>query len=199
MTDSVELTEAEKKEHKWRDILISVAALIIALGLCALVLFDWEFVNQFRRFEYLGLFIIGILTGSVAVIPIPGLILVFALGSVLFPPLVGLFSGLGEALGSILKYLSGYGGHRVIQKVGNRFTDQFETWLKKRGSLAVVLMSAIANPLFMPFTAVAGMMRFGLVKFFLLCLLGKTVKNVTVAYLGYFGLGAILRWIGVTI
>jgi membrane protein DedA with SNARE-associated domain len=51
----------------------------------------------------------------------------------------------------------------------------------------------------MPFTAVAGMMRFGLVKFFLLCFTGKTIKNTIVAYLGYFEPGTLLRWIGVPI
>jgi hypothetical protein len=58
-------------------------------------------------------------------------------------------------------------------------------------------MSAIINPFFFPFTAVAGVVRFGLIKFFLLCWAGKTIKGMAIAYVGYFGLGSLLRWIGI--
>jgi membrane protein YqaA with SNARE-associated domain len=96
-------------------------------------------------------------------------------------------------------YLTGYAGNKAIKRIPNRFRDKFEDWLKHRGSIAVLAMSVIINPVFLPFTAIAGMIRFGLIKFFLLCFTGKTIKNTIVAYLGFFGLGALLRWIGVPI
>jgi hypothetical protein len=65
-----------------------------------------------------------------------------------------------------------------------------------RGSLTVFLMSAVVNPLFCPLALTVGMLCFGLIKFFLLCWIGKTVKRMTIAYLGYFGLSALLQWNG---
>ena len=69
--------------------------------------------------------------------------------------------------------------------------------MQRRGSLTVFLMSAITNPLFYPFALTVGTLRFGLAKFFLLCWAGKTVKGIAIAHIGYFGLGYLLRWIGV--
>lgn len=156
-------------------------------------------MKWFRQLEYLGLFVVGLLTGAVAFIPIPGLLLFFAMGSILFPPFVGIVSGLGEAVGSVLIYLTGYGGNFAVQKMPDRYREKFENWLRKRGYLTVILMSSITNPLFLPFTALAGMMHYGLIKFFLLCFLGKTIKNTLIAYLGYLGLGTVLRALGVPV
>lgn len=167
--------------------------------LATLNIFNESFIGRFHNLQYLGLFIISFLTGAVAFIPIPGLILVFALGSVLFPPFIGLVSGLGEAAGNMLVYFTGYGGTAALNRLPDNYTEKFQGWLRKRGSLMVVLMSAMINPLFMPFTAVAGMMRYNMWKFFLLCFLGKTIKNTLIAYLGYLGLGSLLRLIGVPV
>ena len=43
---------------------------------------------------------------------------------------------------------------------------KFRAWIKTRGALSVFAMSAIFNPLFYPFTAIAGMMHFGWWRFF---------------------------------
>jgi membrane protein DedA with SNARE-associated domain len=84
-----------------------------------------------------------------------------------------------------------------VQNINSKFVDRFADWIRRRGEIAVFLMSAILNPLFYPFTAIAGMLRFGLVKFFFLCWAGKSLKNMAIAYLGYFGLRSMLRWVGV--
>jgi membrane protein DedA with SNARE-associated domain len=128
------------------------------------------------------------------------LLVVFTLGSILEPAIVGALAGLGEAIGSIAVYLTGYGGHRAIKKletIDHRLTPKFERWIHRRGSIAVFLMSSIINPLFFPFVAVAGAMHFSLTKFFFLCWAGKTIKGIGVAYLGFYGLGSVLRLIGI--
>jgi membrane protein YqaA with SNARE-associated domain len=57
-------------------------------------------------------------------------------------------------------------------------------------------MSAIFNPLFFPFTAIAGMMHFGWWRFFIMCLAGKSLKNILVAAAGYYGFKLIVDLIG---
>lgn len=193
-------TEATKKKgSKKREYLISVVSLTITVALCVAVVVYWDFINQAQQFGYLGVFIISIFAGGTIVVPVPGLLVVFTMGSVLQPAIVGAAAGIGEAIGSITIYLTGHGGHSALKTINHGFTDRLERLIRRRGSIAVFLMSAIINPLFYPFTAVAGMLRFGLVRFFLLCWAGKTIKGMFIAYVGYFGLGSLLRWIGVVI
>lgn len=180
-----------------RGFLIGGLALAITIALCVLVVVHWDFIIRAQNYGYFGLFVISVLAGGISFVPIPGLLFVFTLGSVLNPVIVGVISGLGEAVGSIGIYLTGYGGGGAIRNLNQKFYHRFEDLIHRRGSLAVFLMSAALNPLFYPFTAVAGLLRFGLAKFFFLCWGGKTVKNTVVASLGYFGLGSILRWMGI--
>jgi len=195
-------TKMKSAKFSWNDIIIGAVATAVMIGLIVLVSLHINKISDIlwmQSLGYAGLFIIGLFTGSVAFIPIPGLILVFAMGSVLLPPFVGLISGLGEAVGSILVYLFGYGGHVVVHKMPEKYTSMLEQWLRKHGALAVVLISSMISPFFMSLATMAGMMRFGLLKFFILCFVGKSIKNIAVAYMGYFGLGAALRILGISI
>jgi len=188
-----------KKGSRKKEYIIGGVALTLTIASCVAVVFYWDYITQAQHYGYLGAFIISILAGATVFVPIPGILVVFTLGSVLNPALVGIVSGLGEAIGSIGVYLSGWGGQKAVQNLNHKFVDRFTDWIRHRGEIAVFLMSAILNPLFYPFTAIAGMLRFGLVKFFFLCWAGKSLKNMAVAYLGYFGLRSILRWVGVPV
>jgi len=199
MGDSFERTEGGKTGSRKKEYIIGGIALAVTLVLCVAVIFYWDYISQVQQYGYLGVFVISILAGGTVFVPVPGLLVIFTLGSVLNPMAVGALGGLGEAVGSVGIYLTGLGGRKAFPNNNHQFVTRFSDWIRKRGSLAVFIMSAIFNPLFYPFTAVAGMLRFGLVKFFFLCLAGKIVKDVLVAYLGYFGLGSLLRLMGVMI
>ena len=199
MGDSFQRTEGGKTRSRKKEYIIGGIALAVTLALCVAVIFYWDYISQVQQYGYLGVFVISILAGGTVFVPVPGLLVIFTLGSVLNPMAVGALGGLGEAVGSVGIYLTGLGGRKAFPNNNHQFVTRFSDWIRKRGSLAVFIMSAIFNPLFYPFTAVAGMLRFGLVKFFFLCLAGKIVKDVVVAYLGYFGLGSLLRWMGVMI
>jgi membrane protein DedA with SNARE-associated domain len=197
MEDSLKIAEKGEKDSKKRGYLVGCAALVFAIALCAAVVYYWDYIDRVGQYGYLGVFIINIFAGVTIIVPVPGLLIVFTMGSVLHPAIVGACAGLGEAIGSIIIYLTGYGGRGALKTLNHKYTNRFEEWIHRRGSIAVFLMSAIINPLFYPFTAVAGMMRFGLVRFFFSCWAGKTIKGMAVAYIGYFGLGSILRAIGI--
>jgi len=186
-----------KKESRKREYIIGGMALALTIVSCVAVVVYWDYVRQAQQYGYLGAFVISILAGATVFVPIPGILVVFTLGSVLSPVLLGIVSGLGEAFGSIGIYLSGWSGQKAVQNLNHKLVNRFTDWIRRRGEIAIFLMSAILNPLFYPFTAIAGMLRFGLVKFFFLCWAGKALKNTAVAYLGYFGLRSILRWVGV--
>ena len=136
---------------------------------------------------------------------------VFALGTVLRPSfapylgpvLVGAAAGLGETVGGLSIYWTGYGGgtafyksrHIKIQAIYSRLWR----WVEGRGSLTLFVLSAVINPFFYPAALAAGACRFGILRYFLICFAGKTIKGITVAAAGYWGLGGVLRLFGIPI
>lgn len=67
----------------------------------------------------------------------------------------------------------------------------------KRGYVTVFLASAIFNPFYMFFGATAGATGMAPWKYYLASAAGKIVKATYVAYLGAWGMGYILGWLGI--
>ncbi len=214
-------TTPEKKHGKYRRAKI-FGALYISGIVAALVflVYNWEFIERFQAYSYLGLFFVGLVTGFSLPMPIPYMIVVFTLGGVLNPALVGAACGLGLGIGGTLLHLTGRGGRRFFPMSSvfgliNRPASEGDPppliarlfrWARiphiialaqRRGALVIFLMSAAINPFFAPMAIGLGVLRFRLWKFFLACWAGQTVKCMALAYAGYLGLGTILRWMEV--
>jgi len=186
------------------------------------IVYYWQEISRFQSYGYLGVLIIGILTGFSLPMPIPYMVITFIMGGLLHPALVGASCGLGLGIGGTLLYLTGRGGRKffpwsnVFAFANNPSDDALPSsrisrlltrllrWAriprimdiaKRRGSLVVFLMSAAINPFFVPMAIGMGTLRFRLWKFFLMCWAGQTVKSIGIAYCGYLGLGIVLRWL----
>ena len=168
----------------------------MTVAVCLLVFIFWDEVHKFSRYGYVGIFVASFLAGVTVVIPVPSVFLVFTMGAALNPILVGLIAGAGEAVGSMGVYLTGLSNSKALHALDKNVVDKFQAWIHSRGAISVFAMSAIFNPLFFPFTAIAGMMHFGWLKFFVLCLAGKAFKNIIVAGAGFYGLNALLNLFG---
>jgi len=196
-----------KRWEYWIGVLVIVLTALVAIA----VVYFWEGIQARGGYGYIGAFIIGVLGGATYIAPIPMTPVVFALGTVLKPSFapylgpvfVGTAAGLGEAVGGLTIYMTGYGGgaalvnskHTKVQAVFSRVLH----WMERRGSLVLFLFSAVLNPFFYPVGLAAGVLRFGIKKYFFICWAGKTIKGITVAAVGYWGLGALLRALGVPI
>jgi membrane protein YqaA with SNARE-associated domain len=209
----------KRKRGKYRKLKI-FGAIYISGIVAALVflVYHWEFVERFQTYSYLGLFFVGLVTGFTLPVPIPYMMVVFTLGGVLHPALVGASCGLGLGIGGTLLHLTGRGGRKFfpmssvfgfadtknsssdapppfIARLFRRFRiPRMIALAQRRGILTVFLMSAAINPFFAPMAVGLGALRFSLWKFFVACWAGQTVKCVGIAYAGYLGLGTILRW-----
>jgi membrane protein YqaA with SNARE-associated domain len=182
--------------RKTRDYVLGGLSVVLTIALCALVILYWQEFVQFSKYGYFGVFIVSFLAGVTVLVPVPSVFIVFTLGAVLNPVLVGLIAGAGEATGSMGVYLTGLSSARAFHALDHNVMAKFRAWIKTRGALSVFAMSAIFNPLFYPFTAIAGMMHFGWWRFFILCLAGKSLKNILVAAAGYYGFKLIIDLIG---
>ncbi len=196
-----------------REIILGVLALIVTIGLSVSAIYfksDFDKITGLAGYSLLGVLIISFLAGStlsMLAIPVPYWILVFTLPSVLdarwgllAPVLVAAVSALGATIGHIPTFMIGYGSRSISEKVTTKFNNKYYTcaidWAKKHGSWAVFLMSAVLNPFHLPMTIAIGALRFPPPKFFFFSYLGNLVKNLVIAYCGYFGLTSLFRLFG---
>lgn len=190
-----------------------VGALGIAFTIAVIVgiVLYWDRLQEFQQYGYLGAFLISIFGGATILAPIPMTPMIFALGTVmkplfapyLGPVFVGICAGAGETIGGIAIYMTGYsGGSAILTRRNKRLEAAYARvmgWMRKRGSLILFIVSAVINPFFYPAAITAGVLKFGMRRFILITFLGKTIKGMTVAAAGYWGLGSILRALGLPI
>lgn len=190
---------------------VSAFGIILTILLAAAVIYYWEFVQEIEQYGYLGAFLISLFGGATVLAPVPMIPVIFALGGVLNPSFapylgpvfVGLAAGLGDTFGSLTIYLTGFGGRAALANSSHQriqtIYSKMERWVEKRGSLTLFILSAIVNPFFYPAALAAGALRFGIKRYFFICWTGKTIKHITVAYFGYWGLRSLLRFLGMPV
>ena len=181
--------------------ILGIFGIIATLLMAMAVIYFWEFVSRMEAYGYLGAFLISILGGATIIIPVPMLAVVFALGGVMkYTWLIGAVAGIGETVGALTIYMTGHGaGTAIINSKYGKIQAAYERLMKlmeRRGSLTLFLLAAILNPFFYPAALAAGALRFSIRKYFFICWAGKTIKGLTVAYAGYWGLRGILRMLG---
>lgn len=173
----------------------------------AATIYYWEDVEALERFGYVGAFIISVLGGATILAPVPMTPVIFVLGAVmrpayapyLGPVYVGIAAGMGEAVGGMLIYMTGFTGGIFLPSPTNRFYDIYlhiTKWMEKRGGVVLFVLSAVINPFFYPAAIAAGAIQFGFKKYMLICWAGKTIKGITVAFAGYYGLSQLLKLLG---
>ena len=205
-------TEATSKRRKYILGGLFLGGIVAA---CVFLVYHWEYIVRLQQYGYLGLFIMTIVTGFSIPLPVPYMVFTFTLGGLLNPALVGAVAGLGLGIGGSLLYLTGRGGRRFLPQfditdpADEAYSSRWARFLRKikvprmmdfakrRGALAIFILSVIPNPVFAPVAVSMGAMRFGWWKFFAACWGGSTAKGMALAYLGYLGLGSMLRWLGV--
>lgn len=142
----------------------------------------------------MGAFLVSVLCCATVVVPVPGLIIVFTLGAVLNPLLVGLVSGVGGTLGEMTGYLLGYAGRAAIENLS--LYQRMEYRMKKWGSITLFVLALIPNPIFDVAGAAAGALRFPLWKFLIYGGAGRIIKHTLFAFAGAWGMEFILRFFG---
>jgi uncharacterized membrane protein YdjX (TVP38/TMEM64 family) len=162
-------------------------AVLFAIGITALIFIFREHLRNLDRLAYLGAFLAMLIGNATVILPVPGLVFVFALGSTLRPLLVGLAAGPGAALGELTGYLAGYGGSALIDNL--KLYRRIERWMGRYGPVVITLMAAIPNPVFDMAGIVAGALRIKWWQFLIAAWVGKTIQGIAVAYAGALSIG----------
>jgi membrane protein DedA with SNARE-associated domain len=157
--------------------------LLIVIAISTYIFFiPEEQIALLSGYGYFGVFAVSILTNATLFIPAPGLLLVLSFGARLNPFLVGLFAGLGAALGEISSYMAGFSGQALIE---NRdIYERLSLWMKKNGPITVVISAFIPNPLFDLTGIIAGALKMPLTNFLIWAAVGKILKMMIIALIG---------------
>lgn len=177
------MEKKEKKKFGIKHILMLLFSILISV---LVIIFSKQIANL-KEFGYLGAFIITFLGNATVLIPVPVLApLNILLGGILaLPLLVGLIIGIASALGELVGYIAGYSGSEVVKST-NRY-KKMETKIQKYGVLAIFVLALIPNPLFDIAGLAAGAAGIVWWKFLIAAGIGKTIRAIAFAYIGYTG------------
>ena len=163
----------------------------------SVVLFIYrDMVAEFEEWGYLGAFLISVVGNATILLPMPGLLIVIVLGTILNPVLVSLIAGLGSAIGELSGYIVGYSGRGIAQdNSDNKWFIRVDRWMRKRGAVTIFVF-ALAP--FLPFDVagmVAGAFRFPVWKFLIACFFGKTLLLLLMVYSASWGWDFLIRYL----
>lgn len=181
--------EAAVPRRAWRwELLTRLLAIVVVIVITLVVwrMAEADWLEQFKRWGYPGIFLVSFLGNATVILPAPSLAAVFAMGGVLEPLLVGLVAGPAEALGELTGYLAGYGGRAVVEN--RRIYDRLSRWMQHNGALTLFVLSLIPNPFFDLAGIAAGVLHYPLLRFLLFCWLGKSIKTTVFAFAGAYSL-----------
>jgi membrane protein DedA with SNARE-associated domain len=145
-----------------------------------------ERLSNLAAFGYLGAFLVMLLSNATLILPAPGLIFVFALGSSLHPLLVGLAAGVGATLGELTGYLAGYSGVGIAEN--SAVVARVQMWMERRGLWTIFFLSFIPNPLFDVAGILAGASRIPVWHFLGVSVVGKIMQSTAIALAGSLSL-----------
>ena len=175
--------------------IIPVSAVLLAVGLTIALFLYRDQVSQLGDYGYLGAFLVSLISCATVILPVPGLVVLFALGASLNPVLVGLVGAAGGIIGEMTGFMVGYGGREMVQSGGWMYT-RVENWTKRWGAWAIFAFAAVPLPVFDVAGVVAGALGYPLWKFLLVGWVGKSIKYVILVVVGAWGWEAVLRYFG---
>lgn len=179
----VQFFREQVASRKWFQISTFIIAFALTIGLFFLARAYLD-LEQLLRYGYLGIFLISLCCVSI-LIPLPWEAVIIAAGSTLNPIWLGVVASIGSTIGELSSYLVGYLGRKIL--IGDYLTkyEKAESWLKKYGSFAIFLFALLPIFIFDLLGIVAGSLRFPLWKFILACWVGRLIRCLVEAYLGW--------------
>ncbi|GAB4501445.1 MAG: hypothetical protein Fur0035_09870 [Anaerolineales bacterium] len=186
MPNSPTPKEQKTQPASWRVNLLRFSALILVILFSAALLSLREQIRGLAGWGYPGIFLTSLLSSATVLIPAPGLAIVYTMGHILNPLLVGLAAGSGSALGELSGYLAGLSGQAVIERMD--IYQRVRPSIQRYGLFAIFALSVIPNPFFDIAGIAAGALKMPIRTFFLAVWLAQLVKMTLFALAGAYSL-----------
>ena len=179
------------KNISWKKLVPLLTFVLVVVIMVVLFVYR-DALAGLGNWGYLGAFLIGLVGNATVILPMPSLLLLFALGATFNPVLVGLTGAAGGAIGEMSGYMLGYSGHGFINKT--RLYVKAESWVKRYGS-ATVFVFSLAPVLPIDVAGiVAGALRFPVWKFLAACFAGKALLYIVLTLAISWGWNSIEKW-----
>jgi len=187
-----------KQSSNRRLLLARLAALFFVIAITIYIysirnqvqqLAQYDQLQQLAQYGYAGVFFLSILANATVLLPAPGILFVFAMGGVFNPAFVALAAGAGAALGEFSGYLAGFSGQAIVEKTA--VYERLSQWMQRNGSLTILVLAFVPNPIFDVAGMLAGALRMKLHVFLFWCMIGKIMKMLLFAYAGSLS----LKWL----
>ncbi len=169
------------EKQRRQAVFILIGTLLITV---TILLIPVDMVERLGSLGYLGIFVLTMLSSATIILPSPALGAAMLGGAVLNPWLVGLLAGIAAGLGETTGYMAGYSGSTLAGR--SSLYPRIERWVQRRGYLAVFILAAVPSPLIDLAGIAAGTLRMRYRTYILACIIGKTVRFIPVAWLGYW-------------
>ena len=167
---------------------LNLLRLIVLIGVIALTVFLFSIRNHVKDLQgygYLGIFLISIVANATIIIPLPGIAVTYAMGSIFNPFFVAIAAGTGAALGELTGYMAGFSGQGVIEKE-SRY-NRLLAWMNKHrrwSDLVIMGLAFIPNPFFDLAGMASGALKIPIWRFLIWVWMGKVMKMMVFAYAG---------------
>ncbi len=180
--------ETLSKGSSFQTNVFRVLALIAVIGISYFVFSISDRVEEFEQYGYIGAFAIALIANATLLLPAPGAAFIIGMGAspVFNPLMIGLAAGTGGAFGELSGYLAGFSGQAVIERTD--IYDRIKPWVDKYGGWAILVLSAIPNPVFDVAGIAAGIAKMPMRTFLFFVWIGQLIKMTMFAYAGRYSL-----------
>ncbi len=185
---------AVKKRWGLKEKLIPPLVVFLVIAITLALFFYRDKLQALGNYGYLGAFLVCLISNASIFLPMPGIVVLFALGTVLNPVLVALAGASGGIIGEITGFVAGYSGRRIVQD--SRMFTRAQGWMRRWGSWAVFAFAVVPLPVLDIAGVVAGVLGFPIWKFLLVAWVGKSIKYIGLVVAGAWGWETVLRFFG---
>lgn len=170
------------KNKGWKLNLLRGLIFVAVLAVTVILFINRDQVKNFEALGYPGIFIVSFLSNATIILPVPGIIITSAMGTIFNPFWVAIAAGSGATLGELSGYLIGFSGQGVLEN--KVWYDRICNWMRKYGDITILALAIIPNPFFDIAGLVAGALKLPVWRFLLWTLVGKTIKMFAFAFGG---------------
>jgi len=185
-------------KRRVRKKIVPLLALLLVIAISVGIFYFYKHhtvkVEELKAYGYLGAFVISLTLNATVILPAGNFLIISALGAALpSATLVGLAGGTGAAIGEITSYMAGFSGRGIVER--SRLYSKVEDWVRRWGAMTIFFFSLV--PFVFDLAGIAaGILRFPLWNFLLVCWLGRTILYIVFAVGGAWGWKALLPYFG---
>lgn len=177
----------------WRVVLSLLALAAITIGSFWAAL-NPGWVQTAGHWGYLGVGFVSFLSSATVILPAPGLAVVFSMGAVFDPVLLGIVAGIGSGLGELSGYIAGASGRMLVSN--ERVNPYLHRFATKYTVVALFVLAVLPLPIFDFAGILAGAMRMRVPVFLGAVISGKIIKHVLIALMGAGSLPLLRHFFG---